>query len=144
MRLAGIVSNHPENCQKSYPLRTQRNASSPREGTTSKSTNSAKISKTSKLQGLHTTQQPLDSPEIQVTISNPRFPGINTARTVSLTQINIGYLHCKHLDIGKNQHQLPTSTTRQQHQTSISFQSPPPGSSTTSASLQQASKPTSC
>ena len=76
-------------------------------------------------------QWPLDSPEIQATISNPRFPGINTFQelshslkltldiyTLDINIFDIGYLHCKHLDIGKNQHQLPASTTRQQHHTS--------------------------
>ena len=37
--------------------------------------------------------------------------------TLDINIFDIGYLHCKHLDIGKNQHQLP-----------------PPGSSTNSAS----------
>ena len=44
----------------------------------------------------------------------------------------------------QNQHLLPVSSTRQQHQTSISFQFLPPSSSTTSASLQQGIQPISC
>ena len=35
--------------------------------------------------------------------------------TLDINILDIAYLHCKHLDIGKNQHQLPASTTRQQH-----------------------------
>ena len=42
----------------------------------------------------------------------------NKWRSDIVNIFDIGYLHCKHLDIGKNQHQLPASTTRQQHHTS--------------------------
>ena len=78
---------------------------------------SAKISKIS--ESAHPSS-PWTTPDIQATTNNSLSLDINI--------FDIGYLHFKHLDIGKNQ--LQTSTTRQQHQISISFQFPPPGSST--------------
>ena len=98
------------------------------------------------------TQWPLDSPEIQATISNPRFPGTNTLQELShslkltstlwtLTFLTLDIYTVNTWTLGKS---ASASTTRQQHQISISFQSPPPGSSTTSASLQQGIQPTSC
>ena len=91
---------------------------------------SVKISKTSELQGLHTPQWPLDSLlEIQASVpviySQPQrsrhlFPVIYSQPQRS-----------RQLSAALNQ--LPVSTTRQQHQISISFQPLPPGSSTKSA-----------
>ena len=43
------------------------------------------------------------------------FQGSTLCKNCLIHSIDIGYLHCKHLDIGKNQHQLPASTTRKQH-----------------------------
>ena len=93
-------------------------------------------------------QRPLDSPEIQATFTLWTL----TFVTLDIYTVNIWTLKKKsasassfhHQAAAPNQHQLPGSTTRQQHQTSISFQAPPPGSSTTPASLQQGTQPISC
>ena len=62
----------------------------------------------------------LDSiPEIQAIISSTKSASASSFH---------------HQTAAPNQHQLPASTTRQQHQISISFQLPPPDSSTKSAS----------
>ena len=95
LTLPNIYTLYPETCRNSYPLHIRR--SHPGKA----------ISKTSKLQGLHTSQRPLDSPlEIQASVpviySQPQ-----RSRQLSATP---------------NHHQLPVSTTRQQHKISISFQ----------------------
>ena len=75
------------------------------------------------------TQRPLDSSlEIQAPVPSDLQPAQRS----------------RQLSGAQDQHQLPVSTTRQQHQISISFQFPPPGSSTTSANPQQGNQPTSC
>ena len=67
----------------------------------------------------HTPVAPGQPPEIQATICSTKSASASSFH---------------HQAAAPNQHQLPVSTTRQQHQITISFQSPPPGSSTKSAS----------
>ena len=71
---------------------------------------------------------PLDSPEIQAIINNPRFPGINTLQELSHSLKLTLDIHTVNIwTLGKS---------------SISFQLPPPGSSTKLASASsQAAAP---
>ena len=89
--------------------------------------------KISKISELAHPSSPWTTPEIQAT-------------TISSKSASASSFH--HQAAVPNQHQLPVSATRQQHQISISFhhqtaapisfQFPPPGSSTTSASPSKA------
>ena len=108
---------------------------SPREG-------NQQISKTSELQGLHTPQQPLDSPleiqrpvpsdlqpapEIQPTICSTKSALASSFHHQTAAQISISFHHqaeapksasassFHHKAAAPNQHQLSVSTTRQQH-----------------------------
>ena len=98
---------------------------SPREG-------NQQISKTSELQGLHTPQQPLDSPlEIQRPVPSDLQPAPEIQPTICSTKSALASSF-HHQTAAPNQHQLPPPG--RSTKISISFQFPPQGSSTKSAS----------
>ena len=132
-RLVAVSRIH--SIPKLYPLHTQRLTQGRRPA---KPVKISKISKSAHLSGPWTAQR---SRQLSAALD---FQGSTLQElshslkltldiyTLDINILDIGYLHSEHLDIGKisisfhhqaaapNQHQLPASTTRQQHHTSQS------------------------
>ena len=124
-----VSTPYPETCHKSYPLCIWRSHPGKVISENQQNQQTARTAHTPAAPG----QPPRDpgtcssdlqpAPEIQATISiSFQFPPPSSS-----TKSAFSFYHQA---AASNQHQLPASTTRQQHKISISFQLPPPGRST--------------
>ena len=91
------------------------------------------ISENQQNQQISTPSGPGQPPRYPDICSSDLEPAPEIQATVCSTK-SVSAFSFHHQAAAPNQHQLPVSTTRQQYQTSISFQLPPPDSSTKSAS----------